>query len=433
MLLGNSSTSIIGFVMTYVLFHCDMTTAEVGIWFVMQSFVGLCEAGRYGFLSTATVKFYAGTDKERGATVLGSIWFLAIALSALVLAINALGLFYLPYASREAQLCITWVGVNYLSSLPADVIFWRLQADEEYGKMFWFRMINSCSTVLSYIVLALIHQCTLQNVIIYNFVTNCTSSLIGLIWFRSGIQYIGKRTKECMLEIYHFGKYTLGTTLFASFLGNSDVWILNFVVGPAAVAMYNLAMKLMAVIELPLRSFGTTGLSEMAIAYNAKNMHHVGHIFKKYTGMLTLAFVPVAIITFFFAGVGIDLLGGHHVKGEDGILAANTLRLIMIVAISYPMDRFNGMALDITNNSKVNFYKMVIVIVVKIICGFLFTELLQNIYGIVIANYVSAILAVGYGYYKLRDHVPHTLGGVVVTGYKELVLLSKTILSGLKK
>ncbi len=423
MLLGNGSTSVIGFGMAYIIFH-NLSVAQAGIWYLLQSFVGLCEAGRYGLLATATVKFYAGTEKERAATVLGSVWYLALALSGVVLVINAIGLLYLPFTNNiEVILCIKWIGLNYISSLPSDVVFWRLQADEQYSKMFWFRMINSCSTIAAFIVLALIHQFTLENVIIWNLLTNCSSSLIGLIWYGSGIQYITKRSKECVAEVFHYGKYTFGTTLFSSFLGNSDIWILNFVLGPASVAIYNLAMRLMAFVELPLRSFATTGISEMAISYNANNMHQVGYIFKKYSGMLTVAFIPVTGLAFIFAGYAIQLLGGHHFDGISGALATNVYCLTMVMAIAYPIDRFNGLALDITHHTHTNFYKMVLVISMKIVCGLLFTEMLQNIYGIIIANYIGMAASIIYGHYYLRKYLPHTLPGILITGYKELILL----------
>lgn len=432
MLFGNGVTSIIGFGMAYIVFH-NLSLVDAGIWFVLQSFVGLCEAGRYGFLATATVKFYAGAERERAVTVLGSVWFLALALTAIVLALNGLALFYLPFTNNyETGLLIKWIGLNYLSSLPSDVVFWRLQADEKYTTMFWFRMINACSTILSFILLALFHDFTLENVIIYNFLTNCTSSIIGIVWFQSGIQYLVKRTRECTLEIFHFGKYTFGTTAFSSFLGNVDIWIINFVLGAAPVAIFNLAMRLMAIVELPLRTFATTGISEMAIAYNADNEYHARHIFRKYSGMLAVALIPVAAIAYVFAPPVIRLLGGIHFDGQSGMLATNIYRLLMVLAISYPIDRFNGIALDITHHTKANFYKMIIVTSVKIASGLLFTEVLMSLYGIVIANFVATIAGIIYGYFQLRKYIPHTIPGIFRLGYTELIQLARNVINNKK-
>ncbi len=426
-LMGNGVTSIIGLAMMYIILH-NLSVEHAGLWFLLQSFVGFCEAGRYGLLATATVKFYAGTTGDRSATVLGSVWFLALALSALILLIDALAFLYLPFTNNyEVILCVKWIGINYLSSLPSDVVFWRLQADEEYTKMFWFRMINACSTLASFIVLVVLHQFTLENVIIWNLLTNCSSSLIGIIWYRSGIQYVTRRTKECVAEIFHFGKFTFGTTQLSSLLGNADIWILNFVLGPVSITLYNMAMKLMAFVELPLRSFTTTGFPEMAIAYNQNNLHHVGYLFKKYSGMLSIVFIPAAVVTYFVAPTLMHLLGGHKYNGYTGHLAANVFRLTMVLAIIYPIDRFNGLALDVTGYAKTNFYKMIIVICIKLVFGLLLVEVLKNLYGIVIANYISTIVAIIYGSYRLRKTVPHTITGVFSTGFAELLNLKNSI------
>ncbi len=407
----------------YIVLHSKMPLAHAGIWFLLQSFVGLCEAARGGLLATATIRFYAGTDKDRAATVLGSVWFLAIGFSAILLSVNGLALFYLPYTTNyELILGIKWIGINYLSSLPSDVVLWRLQADEQYAKMFWFKLINSSSTIGSFIILALLHQFTLENVILWNLLTNCSSSLIGLIWYRSGIRYITKRTKKCVSEIFHYGKYTFGTTLFSNLLGNTNIWIINIVLGPASIAIFYLAMRLVAYIDMPLRAFATTGMSEMAIANNTNNTELVGYLFRKYAGMITVLFIPFAILACILASIPIHILGGASFAGEDGDLAANILRLAMILALANPIDQFNGIALDITHHTKVNFFKMVLVISTKIILGLVFTGILKNLYGIIIANYISMIISIIYGYYQLRKFIPHTIPGILLIGYKELLL-----------
>jgi hypothetical protein len=105
----------------------------------------------------------------------------------------------------------------------------------------------------------------------------------------------------------------------------------------------------------------------------------------------------------------------------------------MVLAICYPLDRFNGLALDITHHTKTNFYKMILVISLKIAAGLLFTQVLQNVYGIVIANYIATIGAIIYGHYQLRKYLPHTILGILSTGYSESILFLSKKLQLLKK
>ena len=426
-LAGNGFNAVIGILTSFILFHF-LPMNDTGMWYVIQSFVALCEASRYGFLATATVKFYAGTDAKRGATVLGSVWYIAIILTLIVLIANAGALPLLHYTTdRETILCIQWVGITYLSSLPADVIFWKLQAEEKYGTMLWYRTVNSLSTIVAFVVLIVLHKMTLENALLWNFLTNVLSSLIGILFNMSGMKTIFSKSKECVLEIMHYGKYTFGTTSFSVLLGNADTWIINYLLGPAAVAIYNLSQRLMPIIELPLRSFTTTGMSEMAIAYNKKNIHQVTYIFKKYSGMLTIAFIPLTIGALIFSDIAINILGGAQYHGS---IAPNLFRIFMVIALLYPIDRFNGLALDMTHKTKINFYKVILMLTVKVIVNFggiylfmnLFAVQFSGLYGITLSYLIVTLSAIVYGNYQLRKTLDYTIPGILSLGYSEMIL-----------
>jgi len=423
-LFNNGFVSVIGILTSSLLFHF-LTVQDAGIWFFVQSIVALCEAARWGFLATATVTFYAGAEPKRAATVLGSVWLLALILTAIILSLNAGAYFLVHTQNVEANLCITWVGITYLSSLPADVVFWRLQADQKYGAMLWYRLLNSLSTIIAFIILILVHKMTLENALLYNFLTNCLSSLVGIFLNMSGFKTIVHRSRECIIELMHYGKYTLGTTSFSVMLGNADTLIINFILGPAAVAYYNLASRLLPIVELPLRTFVTIGMSEMAAAYNHKNMHQVTYIFKKYSGMLTIAFIPLIIGVLFFADFAINLVGGSHYHGS---IAPNLFRAFMLVAILYPVDRFNGVALDITHQTKTNFYKVIIMLVVKVAINFAGLMLFGNLYGIALSVSLVTLSALVYGNYQLQKTLDYTIPGIITTGFEEMKVFIKNVL-----
>ncbi len=417
-LVGNGLMAIIGLATSYILFH-SLTPENAGVYYVLLSFVSLCEAARYGLLATATVKFYAGTVPDRAATVLGSVWFLALALTMIILLLNAGALCFLPYThNQEVILSIKWIGITYVSSLPADVVFWRLQADEKYGKYVWYRLVNSGSTIIAFVVLIALHKMTLENALIYNFLTNCLSSLIGVFLNMSGLKYVVRASKKCIWELVDYGKHTLMTTSCSVLLGSADIWIINAVLGPAAVSIYNLSMRFMAFIDLPLRTFITTGMSELAILQNHNDMQRFTYVFKKYTGMLTLAFIPVAAVAILCGDI-VFMLGGSQYHGT---IAANAFRLFLVIAILFPFDRFNGLALDLIGKAKVNFHKVLIMLVIKVVGDFAGIAIFHNIYGIAFSLLLVTLAGIWYGYYQLRKDITYTLPGIITLGYDEMKL-----------
>jgi O-antigen/teichoic acid export membrane protein len=201
--------------------------------------------------------------------------------------------------------------------------------------------------------------------------------------------------------------------------------------GPAAVAVYNLAMRLMAFIDLPLRSFVTTGMSEMAIQYNQKNIGHLTYIFKKYAGMLTIAFIPAALCAYLIADLITAFLGGH---GYLDTQANELYQLFMFIAVLYPLDRFNGLALDILHHEKTNFMKVVVMLIAKVAFDFASIYLFERafgaeyaIYGVAVSMLLSTIAGLLFGYYKLKKVIPHTLTGVIGMGFQELLMLVRSL------
>ena len=91
-LAGNVIMSAFTIVIMSVLYRFLPSKAEVGNWVFFLTLFGLVEMFRAGFLTTATIKFYAGADKDRAAEVIGSCWVLAtlITLGLIVLNLPAL-------------------------------------------------------------------------------------------------------------------------------------------------------------------------------------------------------------------------------------------------------------------------------------------------------------------------------------------------------
>ncbi len=419
-LAGNGILAVFGLLQMSLLYY-SMSMAQVGEWFYFLNIISLCDAVRNGFLSTATVKFYAGTTGERAREVMGSVWFLAISLTLAVGLLNFGALFLLNYTNDlPVVMTIRWLGLTFLSSLPFSVVFWILQADEDYGKILILRFLNNGSTILAFGVLVVLHKMTLENAIMFNFITNCLTSLVAIFWRWNTITALARRSKTTMSELYHFGKFSLATSLSSSLFRTSDIFIIRMLLGPEAVAIYNIPSRLMEIVEIPLRSFVGTGMSTMAVAFNNKNMDHIKYILKKYAGMLTIAFIPAALFVFLFADVIVHLFASKKYIHSE---AANVLRLLMVVALMYPLDRFNGITLDIIHKPKINFQKVIIMLSVNIVGDFIGMSLFHNLYGVVFAVFFATLSGLIFGYVNLKKYIDYTITGTMIMGYNEVIAL----------
>lgn len=415
-LAGNMVISVLSVVMMSLLYRA-LTKTDVGTWFFFLSFTGLAEAIRNGFLSTATVKYYAGTEYEKGESVLGSVWTLATLLTLVFLAANAVAwLLTNHFSNPQMLLVIKWFGFTFLSSLPFTITFWILVAKEDYEKILWLRLVNNGSMVVIIITLMFMNKMSLENLLILNFATNLLTSLVCIAFRLTHVTSIFKRKMETIISMAHFGKYSLATNLSSNLLRSSDTFIITFLLGPAALAIYNLPQRLMEIIEIPLRSFVGTGMSSMAKAMNNNRKEEVLHIFKKYAGMLTFAFIPIVVGGILFADVAINILGGAKYMGTE---AANIFRMFLLFSFLYPIDRFNGVTLDILHMPKVNFYKVIAMLVVNIIADFVGVYFLKNMYGMAIAAPFVIVTGLWVGHHALKKEIPYTIKEILIIGWAE--------------
>jgi O-antigen/teichoic acid export membrane protein len=412
--------------LTVAILYRSMTKADMGAWFFFLSILALGDALRNGLLGTATVKFYAGTDKKRGQEVLGSVWFLATAITVLILLIDLAFIPFIPvFKDQLFSMSIKWAGATLMSTLPTSVMFWILVAEERYGKILYLRLINNGSMIAVIIVLAIMKKMDINSLLWCNILTNLLTCAVGFAWQLGRIATLRNTSRHCVAELFHFGKYSLGTNAVAKLLSSSDIYIITFMLGPAAIAVYSLPQRLMEIVELPLRSFVGTGMSEMAAAYNLGDSRKANDILYKYIGILTYVFIPLVLCSCLFSNVAVMLLGGNKYIGTP---AANIWCIFMITALTYPFDRFNGVALDIIHKPKVNFQKVILMLVINVAGDIVGISLLDNMYGAAIASFFTINLGFVFGYFKLKKYMDFSFRKIMVTGWVEIKnLAAKTL------
>lgn len=415
-------------VMNMSLLYRSLNKIEVGSWFFFLSFFGLADAFRSGFLATATVKFYAGSEAKRGKSVLGSVWFIAAIITISVLLLNLLVWLFLIYTQSPQFIIVTkWIGITFLSSLPFAVGVWILMADERYGVILLLRLINTGSMFVIIAVLLFLHKMNLENLFILNIVTYIFAAIF-LLWKKIlKFKSIFSLNKNVLFEIFQFGKYSLGSNISAILFKNADNFIITFLLGPAALAIYNLPCRLMEMIEIPLRSFIGTGMSAMAKAMNKNNKEELLYVFKKYAGMLTFAIIPIVFCGIVFADLAVTILGGAKYQGTE---AANIFRVFIFFSLLFPIDRFNGVALDMLHLPKINLQKVLIMLSFSIIGNLLAIYFFKSLYGVAFASPVVIISGLFFGNYYLKKHLKYTLKDILVTGlFESKLIINKTISS----
>ena len=418
-LASNAVMPVVGMV-TVSLLARNLSEQSFGEWILFLITFTLANLLRSGFLQTSMVKFYSGASEQRALNIAGSTWYLSFALTSCLGFLSLIAYFFY-HGHVSTEIIIKWFGIIFFSTLPSSIALWVLQAEQRFDKMFLLQLINPCCFLICVIILIIFHRLQFQSVIYAYCLCAAITSTVAVISGWAKITSIRNKSRECIKELFNFGKFSVASSISSYLLRGSDTFIIKYMfVDPAAVGIYYLPQRLMEVIEIPLRSFIATAFPSMSSAVYRNDKKEITYILKKYAGILTILLIPVSIAAFLSADVIINLLGGNKFNQTS---AANIFRIFMCFAILLPVDRFFGITLDVLNKPHINMIKIILMLVVNVAGDFLGIYIFHSIYGVALASIFTFLAGTIYGYFMLKKYLNFTMADIFKLGFAETKLL----------
>ncbi|QKJ28309.1 lipopolysaccharide biosynthesis protein [Mucilaginibacter mali] len=428
---GNVMMAALGMITYMLVAHNFKTKEELGYWFLfIFNTITLADVFRTGFLQNSLIKFYTGVSKDRAENIAGSAWYIGFWITMAACALNLVCYFlFYDTASEATRIMIQWFGITFLAMLPYSVALWILQAEGRFGILLILRAISQSLLPFFIVILIFTGHLTFRNCVYAHFLTCVITSIVSLTIGWDKIYTVKKRSKESVKELFHYGKFSVGTSIAAQLLKASDNYVINFMlmsnVAAAAVAVYSMAQQLMQVIEITIRSFTSTAMPMISAASNKGDDKEVVYVMKKFAGMMTLALIPICLVCFLGADILVTILGGKKYTGSE---AALVFRIFMFIAILMPLDRFMGITLDMINKPRVNMIKVYIMLTVNVIADVVGLLIFHNIYGVALASIFTFSTGIVYGYWSLRKYLDFTIKDIFTLGYAELKELIGSLL-----
>jgi len=423
-LLGNGVMAIFGMVTIAILYRA-LSVKDIGVYVFFMTILGLIDTLRSGFLTNSFIKFYSGTEKDRANEVAGSAWCLALAITGLSILINVITFFISSYITNEGMiLFLKYFSLISLATLPSFMANLVVQGEKRFDRLLWLRLINQVLFTGTVVVLTVMGKSTLTLIVWTYILSNLASSLASVFLGWSKIETVRYFSKASFMEIFHFGKYSVGTSVSSNLFKVTDTFFINFFLGPAALAVYNLGGRLLQIVEIPLLSFAASGMPSLSGYYNNKQKEEMMYVMKKMVGMLSFAIFCIAVLSIIFAEPIIMLIGGAKYLDTE---APNIFRMFMSMAILYPADRFFALTLDVIHMPKINFYKILVMLVVNLAADYIGVTIFKSAYSIVIANIFPILVAIIIAYVPLNRYSKFSFWHMYVVGYKEVILFIKQI------
>jgi O-antigen/teichoic acid export membrane protein len=435
-LTGSGSIAVFGF-LNFAILARQLSQNEFGIWIFFIATCTLFELLRTGFLHTPLIKYLTGSDEKSGLPVLGSSWAFAWMITGGIMVISLISFVFFADLSSNPGLYMTlkWLWLVHLTSLPFNFATWYLQSQFKFGKILFVRLISQGG----FCILLLLNyhfnyglSYVLYSYLAISFITSLVTVLLGWTFISS----ITHASKEKMKELYHFGKYSMGTMIGSNLLRTSDIILIGFLLGTdsatsmVAVAMYSVPSRLFEIIEVPLRSLVATALPRLSKFYNSGDKEGLKCFFEKSVGELTILLIPLMLFCFIFAEPLVILLAGDKYAHAG---SANILRIFTLYACLLPLDRFSGITLDVMNIPVRNFQKVMLMLGINLIGDVIALKLIGEVWAVAVGSILTFITGVIFGSLALQKILNFSIPGMLSSGYKGSKGYATTIMKTLSR
>ncbi|WP_347879377.1 oligosaccharide flippase family protein [Hymenobacter defluvii] len=349
--------------------------------------------------------------------MIGSSWVISLVITLVMMILSICAILIFGTLENEGMnLFVRWAGVTLLLMLPSFVATSILQAEQYFDKLLYVRILQLGLSVIGLLLLLAFDKVNVDNLIYSNLFAATITSIATVVKGWTRVNDVKYKTLSCIKELAHFGKYSVSSQIGATLLGNTDVLIINYMIGPAALAVYNLAQRFMMVVHLLIGSSVATAIPALSNAYNQGDEHSFSSLLKKYIGTLSWAMIPIIGCVVLLAEIPIYLLGGEKYLNTE---AANLLRISITLSLFFPIDRFSGIALDIINRPKINLIKVFIMLIVNVVFDFIGLYVTDSIYGVALASIATVAAGATYGYVQIREYTNMSIINIVEVGFLE--------------
>ena len=407
-LAGNLAASGFSFVSFFVLARV-LSSEALGIWIVFLTVAGFFDMFRAGMLRVALIRNIFSNEKQ----VVGSAWALALFITFIQISICLL----LKYSftdfviDNDIELFVDYFPLLTLVNLPYYFTFWIQQAKSRFDYILISRILQALPFTLYIVLSILFYKVRLEWLAIAYISSFSLSSIVALVMGWSHFKFLFHASKKTAMELFHFGKFSIGTVIGTNLLKSSDTIIINWLLGPAAVSFYTVPYKVLEIIEIPVRSIVATVLPKLSKASTEGGQKNkISRLFTENVGSVTLLIIPVLIGCLIFAEELVTIIGGIKYKG-----AANVLRIFTIYGLLLPADRFIGITLDAINRPQFNLKKIMLMVIANVLFDIVAIYYFEKVWAAACVTILTISIGVYFGYYfinkyvrvKAREIIPH--------------------------
>ncbi|MBI9067945.1 MAG: oligosaccharide flippase family protein [Salinivirgaceae bacterium] len=382
-----------------------------GRWVIYITAVSLLDMIRLGLAGTAAIRLISISKGEDRNSVIASSYQISI-LSSVILSI----LFLIGYISIKSHFpngYYTPVLLYYPLLAFANMSFNQANTVSQglinFKRVLIIRALNGGLNLLFIGGYILIFEVNIHGIIITHIIASAVVSLFSILKQWDGLKYIKLYNLQTIKSILHFGKYSTAGSIGSNLLRSSDTIIMSMssIMGAQAIAIYAIPLKIVEFVEIPLRSFSATAFPKLSQALkNGKDKFNTH--FSQYLAATTFMLIPVVVVLMFLPELFLKLIGGNEYL-DSMELQKNIMYIIIAYIFILPLDRYTGVALFAVDKPKINFYKIMFMLIANVIFDCIAVFVFNSLILMALATLLFTILGIGLGWKYINKETGITI------------------------
>ena len=213
------------------------------------------------------------------------------------------------------------------------------------------------------------------------------------------------------MQFISFAKYHTLAFLGSNLLKSSDVFLIGAFLGPTAIAIYSIPLRLVQLVETPLKSAIAVAFPILAGHDNKNDKKALSATLEEYIGVLTILYVPFMAILYLLSKPLVLLIGGDEYA--DSVII---FQVFLIYGLFLPFDRLTGITLDAMGMPQLNFYKVLIMASVNIIGDLMVIYFFESLEFIAVITVTNVLAGVFVGYVMVKRKIELQLKNILKRG-----------------
>jgi lipopolysaccharide exporter len=341
-----------GFVNFLILIRV-LSPLDYGAWVLFVSVSTLMELVKHGFIRNPLIRYLSITPPADQPALQSASMFLNLVIAA-IQAILLVGFAYVLTAFWDVpqlkNLFLIYI-ITTIAFVPANHFDTVQQAGMQFMQLFFVNLVKQGSLFIFLVAcFATGMPLTLEGLALAQLAGVIGSCVLALVFSRNLLRFSSAISGKWISELFHYGKFTFGTNVSSMIIKNMSTWLLGRMVSVNAVAIFNPAVRVSNLVEVPNDTLSTIYFPRVSRDVAEQGFGAVKRRYEMAVGALLAMVVPVVVFIMAFAPQIVLLLAGPGFHDTVPIL-----RLTMLYCLLLPFNRFFGVTLDAIGKARVNF------------------------------------------------------------------------------